>query len=91
MDNPYNDVDMVRFYASTTIFIGDGCKAPFWHSTWLSGQRPMDLALRRKLSVKQALTKSVWVVQIRTSDGLMAVHVSEIATLWTKLLMVEAQ
>jgi hypothetical protein len=44
MDLPCNDVDRLLFNASTTVTIGDGAKAPFWHNNWLEGEAPKYLA-----------------------------------------------
>jgi hypothetical protein len=61
MGNPCGEVDMELFYAATTITIGNGNIAPFWHSPWLNGKKPKDIApliyeasTRKKWSVKQA-------------------------------------
>jgi hypothetical protein len=41
---PCNEKDKLLFAASTTISVGNGRKTALWHSTWLVGQRPKDLA-----------------------------------------------
>jgi hypothetical protein len=43
-DHPCDDVDMEFFYAATTITIGDGRIASFWHAPWLDGVKPKDIA-----------------------------------------------
>jgi len=40
MDLPCNDADRLLFNSSTTINLGDGTKARFWHNKWLEGQAP---------------------------------------------------
>lgn len=42
--NPCDKMDLAPFYASTTIDIGNGGKAPFWDSLWLQGRKPKDIA-----------------------------------------------
>ena len=40
---PCNNDDRLLFKASTTITIGDGAKARFWHDNWLDGVAPQEL------------------------------------------------
>jgi hypothetical protein len=40
MDLPCNDVDHLLFNSSSTISLGDGTKARFWHNNWLDGEAP---------------------------------------------------
>jgi len=61
---PYNKDDRLLFNASTTITIGDGAKARFWHDNWLDGEAPKNLAphlfelvARKNRSVQQELEK----------------------------------
>ena len=44
MELPCNDVDRLLFNSSTTISLGDGTKARFWHNNWLDGEAPKYLA-----------------------------------------------
>ena len=37
---PCNDTDRLLFNSSTTITIGNGNKARFWHHNWLEGEAP---------------------------------------------------
>jgi hypothetical protein len=41
---PCNEVDKHLFRVSTEVVVGDGRRAKFWDSPWLSGQAPRDLA-----------------------------------------------
>jgi hypothetical protein len=41
---PCNATNRQLFPASTIVSIGDGQKASFWHSSWLQGRAPMDIA-----------------------------------------------
>jgi hypothetical protein len=44
MDVPYDETDRQLFNAATKITLGDGAKALFWHSAWLDGASPKDIA-----------------------------------------------
>jgi hypothetical protein len=44
LGNPCNDDDMNLFYASINPSIGNGKIAMFWHSPWLRGVKPKDIA-----------------------------------------------
>jgi len=39
-----SDKDKLLFAATTTIQIGSGAKTSFWHSAWIQGRRPKDIA-----------------------------------------------
>jgi hypothetical protein len=41
---PYNDTDRLLINSSTTVTIGNGDKAYFWHHNWLEGEAPRYLA-----------------------------------------------
>ena len=41
---PCDKVDRQLFQVSTIVTIGDGRKASFWHSSWLEGRAPIDIA-----------------------------------------------
>ncbi|WVZ91565.1 hypothetical protein U9M48_037717 [Paspalum notatum var. saurae] len=44
LDVPCNHVDRLLFSASTTVTIGNGTSAKFWHDSWLDGMAPRNLA-----------------------------------------------
>jgi hypothetical protein len=44
IDLPCNDIDRLLFNSSTTVSLGDGAKARFWHNNWLDGEAPRYLA-----------------------------------------------
>jgi hypothetical protein len=59
---PMSDKEKNLFRACTTISVGNGSRAKFWHDRWLHGQRPRDiapkvyrLAWRKNLTVEQAI------------------------------------
>jgi hypothetical protein len=69
--NPCSMEDMEVFYASTTITLGNGHKAPFWHSPWLNNRKPIEVAplifeisKRKNWKVHQALRNNEWVKKI---------------------------
>ncbi|WVZ96648.1 LOW QUALITY PROTEIN: hypothetical protein U9M48_042260, partial [Paspalum notatum var. saurae] len=43
-DAPCDRTDRLLFSASTSVSIGDGKKAKFWHDSWLDGMAPRNLA-----------------------------------------------
>jgi len=64
---PCDAVDRQLFRISTVVIIGDGCKASFWHSSWLDGRAPIDiapglykLAWRKHRKVKEELQDQKW-------------------------------
>jgi hypothetical protein len=92
MGNPCGEVDMELFYAATTITIGNGNIAPFWHSPWLNGKKPKDIApliyeasTRKKWSVKQATLDNAWVSKIRMDETLTIPHLHQYLQLWHEL------
>jgi hypothetical protein len=44
LEVPCNQVDRLLFSASTTVTIGDGNTAMFWHDSWLDGMAPRNIA-----------------------------------------------
>jgi hypothetical protein len=69
--NPCSFEDMELFYASTSIDIGNGHKAPFWHSPWLHNRKPIEIApliynisKRKNWKVHLALSNNNWVKKI---------------------------
>jgi len=64
---PCDAVDRQLFRTSTTVTIGDGRKASFWHSSWLGGRAPIDivpnlykLAWRKNRKVRDELQDQSW-------------------------------
>lgn len=74
MEHPCNDDDMDLFYVSTTITIGCGHTAKFWHTPWLNGRKPkvmahyiFSIAYAKNSTIWTALTNEAWVTKIDTS------------------------
>jgi hypothetical protein len=62
-----SDTETKLFRVCTAVAVGNGEKAKFWHSRWLNGQSPTEIApelikfaWRKNLTVKQALTDRRW-------------------------------
>ena len=50
---PCNETDWILFNSSTTIMIGVGAKARFWHNNWLEGEALRNLAVHLFEMVKR--------------------------------------
>jgi hypothetical protein len=94
---PCNKLDRLLFQASTTVVIGNGIKAKFWHHGWLDGEAPRNLAphlfklIRRKnKSVAQELTNSAWIQSLRGKIT-TTTQLEEFVYLWTRIRQVSLQ
>lgn len=75
---------------------GGWSDAHFWHSPWLEGKKPKDIAplvftssSNKNKSVKEAMQDQNWVHWIKMEDGLSVDHIAQFCTLWEKLSQVE--
>jgi hypothetical protein len=91
MDLPCNDIDRLLFNSSTTITLGDGAKARFWHNNWLDGEAPrylapnlFRLATRKNRTVIQELRNNNWIRSLRGRIT-SATHVEEFVSLWIRI------
>ncbi|XP_020189090.1 uncharacterized protein [Aegilops tauschii subsp. strangulata] len=74
---PCNSEDMALFAAATTVTIGDGSTALFWHSRWL-GACTLAAAYpglynhskRKKRTVREAIRDDTWIKDLRHGDTL---------------------
>jgi hypothetical protein len=80
---------MDRFFASTTITVGNGKIAPFWDSPWLNGRKPKNIdpliyevSTRTKWKVNQALLNDAWISKIKMDTSLTVQHIHEYIRLW---------
>jgi hypothetical protein len=80
------------FYAETTITIGDGRMASFWHVPWLGGRKPKDIApcifaisRRKNFSVHKGLSHDFWITNIATNEISTSDHLAEFVDLWSKV------
>lgn len=90
--NPCDSTDRDLFYAATTITVGGGRKARFWHSPWLDEKKPKDLAplvfeisANKNKSVKEALLENNWIRWINLLGGLSVEHIEQFCNLWEKI------
>ena len=84
-----SDKDKLLFAATTTIQIGSGAKTSFWHSAWIQGRRPKDIApavfnisKRKNRTVQEALTNNNWVRDINLGAQLSVTHIQQFIILW---------
>ncbi|KAI4981082.1 hypothetical protein ZWY2020_021567 [Hordeum vulgare] len=96
LETPCNDDDMELFFAATTITIGDGLAAPFWHSPWLNGQNTKDIASSifacsrlTKVSVAKAMNNNKWIRHINLEGGMAVTIIHQFYILLSKCLEVE--
>jgi hypothetical protein len=71
LDIPCDNTDGALFDVSTIVTVGKGDKASFWHSHWINGQAPKNLApnlfqkaKRKKITVLEAMENNRWVSHI---------------------------
>jgi hypothetical protein len=94
---PCNKLDRLMFQAFTTVGIGKGIKAKFWHHRWLDGEAPHNLAphlfklVRRKnKSVVQELTNSAWIQSLRGKIA-TTTKIEKFVHLWIRIQQVSLQ
>ena len=92
LGSPCDAEDLDLFYAATSITIGDGATADFWEASWLSGQRPKQMAphiysisRRKKWTVQQALANHRWIGQVDIARITSASDIQEFALLWYQI------
>jgi hypothetical protein len=82
--HPCDKKDMNFFYAATTITIGDGNIASFWHAPWLEGRKPKDIApsilaisKRKNSTVSKVIHQDFWISKINTNEGINTKHLTD--------------
>lgn len=89
-DLPVDDIDTALFAAATSVTVHNGCRAIFWHSSWLHGRRLLDRfpllyghSRRKFRTVHEALQNGKWIqdVAYNLNDALLA----EFFALWQLL------
>jgi hypothetical protein len=85
---PCDEADKILFATCTSITIGDGSGASFWHSSWLQGNRPKDIApllfaksRKKKRNMASALHENTWIRDLQHLTGLTPAHLREFVTL----------
>jgi hypothetical protein len=83
---------MEFFYAATTITIGDGRIANFWHTPWLEGRKSKEIApskfaisKRKNFTVNKGMHQDFWISKIKTNEGITLQHLTEFVNLWTRI------
>ena len=83
---------MVIFYECTSITVGNGQRASFWHSPWLVVRKPKDIApsvfaisKHKNDTIHRALDLNKWIANINTNSGLTIQHILEYYELWVGL------
>ena len=68
LDIPCDKTDKELFHTSTIVKVGKGNKSLFWHSSWLNGSSPKNLApqlfqkaRRKNITVQKALHGNRWI------------------------------
>lgn len=71
MEIPCDAIDRDLFNASTIIKVGKGNKTSFWHSNWINGCAPKNIApslfikaTRKKITVQKATENNKWISHI---------------------------
>jgi hypothetical protein len=95
---PCTEKDRLLFAACTSIKIGNGHKTSFWHSAWLIGQRPKDLApllylktQHKKRTLAEALEDSRWIRNLNLREGFTSGHLLQLVNLWLLLSPTQLQ
>jgi hypothetical protein len=93
---PCDDPDRLLFAACTTITLGDGKKMSFWHSSWLHGRRPKDLApllfaksRKKRRSVAMAFQNNNWIRDLEPRNDFTVAHLTEFVDLWNLIRPIE--
>jgi hypothetical protein len=92
LGNPCTKEDMNLFYDSIDLHIGNGKTASFWHTPWLEGRKPIDIApsifsisKKKNFTVHKGLEQDFWILNLSFEDGITVDHISEFTTAWTKI------
>jgi hypothetical protein len=81
---------MNLFYESIDLSIGNGKTSMFWHTPWLDGAQPKDLApsiyniSKKNFSVSKGLEQKIWISNLSFEGGIVAAHITEFSNIWTK-------
>jgi hypothetical protein len=96
MGKPCNEEDMKLFYVCINMDIGNGKTAQFWHSPWLGGAAPKDIApsifslsCKKNFEVCKGLEQDFWVSNLSFVGDITVAHITEFYNLWTKIQYVQ--
>jgi hypothetical protein len=94
METPCDSTDRSLFAACTKISLGNGETAKFWTDKWLNGSAPeqlaplcFDLASRKNLTVKQALSDGRWLRGLQSINS--EEQLEQFVGLWQALQLVQ--
>jgi hypothetical protein len=69
------------FYDSIDLHIENGKTASFWHTPWLEGRKPKDIApsifsisKKKNFTVHKGLEQDFWILNLSFEDGIMMRH-----------------
>lgn len=89
---PCDQLDRDLFAAATTITIGYGRTANFWHSHWIEGKTPKSIApaifaasRRKNRTIREALTSNTWIRNINLMQLMVGDHLRQYLELWTMM------
>ena len=92
MDVPCDETDRQLFNAATKVTLGNGAKALFWHSAWLDGASPKDIApdiflasKKKNKTVHHALQGNSWVQDINIPAINAHQKLTQFVALWDRL------
>jgi hypothetical protein len=81
--------DRLLFTTCISIKLGNGHRPSFWHSAWLIGQCPKDLALllylktrHKKGTLAKALEDNRWIRDLNLREGFTTAHLLQLVNLW---------
>jgi hypothetical protein len=90
LDIPSDKANKVLFNALTFVTVGKGNKAQFWHSSWINGSSPLNIApslyqksKRKNITVFKALHNNTWITHIYPLQSSVEVH--EYVNLWERI------
>lgn len=90
----HSPTETALFRACTTISLGNGQRAMFWHDRWIQGNSPLDiapdlykLAWRKKENVATALTNGQWKRGLRRLSSTL--EINQYVHLWDLLREVQ--
>jgi len=95
---PCDETDRLLFAACTHIQLGNGKKTDFWHTGWIQGRRPKDIApllfaktKKKKRSIAEAFQNNNWICDLNHRAGFTTAHITEFVTLWNLVRSTELQ
>jgi hypothetical protein len=89
----HSTTEQELFRVCTSVTVGDGAKASFWHDHWLYGQAPKEiapdllhLARLKNCTIQTALSERTWMKGLRRISSIEQIH--QFVKLWSLLQQV---